>query len=91
MCVDIPAYAEELASVLVQVRDVLAVVGQEAAVGEYLLEAVVEQAVFVEGENEPAERLVLGRDVFHLLVDVGNAAVVAEIFRDEVPVVCNWL
>ena len=43
----------------VHIRLVLAIVREEAPVGKYKLEAVIQKAILVEGEDKPRERLVL--------------------------------
>ena len=68
--VDVLADSEQLISVHVHVGKLFTVMGQEIAVSEDELEAVVEETTFVEGEDEPGECFVSGFDVLKLAVDI---------------------
>lgn len=89
--VDVLTDAEELVPMEMHVADIFIVVGQVAPIGEDKLEAVVQEPVLVEGQDEPRQRLVMRLHILQLTIDVGDTAPVGEIFRDEVPVVRHWL
>lgn len=80
VCVNVLTDAEKLVAVEVHVADVFVVVRQVTPSGEDELEAVVEESVLVECQDEPSQGLVVRLDIFKLTVYVGDTAPVGKIF-----------
>ena len=58
------------------VRELIVIVGQKVTIREDKLEAVVQEAVLVEDQNQPGQSFVSWLDILQLRVDVRDATVV---------------
>ena len=91
MWVNISADTKQLVPMQEQIREIFIIVRQKASIREYQLEAIVKFVLLIESEDKPTQCLVLSWLSVHLLIDIGNSAIMAEVFRNELPVVSDRL